>query len=268
MMNKILMVEKEIGTVQRAQERLIPAGYEVLSAQDGRMGFQIAKDKAPNLIIADAMSPIMSGFELCKAIKNDESTKSIPIVVMREHSRIEDSFIFLGVKDFLKKPVCLDDLEQIVRNKLNLAKSMSTQKSSILIYGKFAVLTCCETLFETDLHWRGYYSESNDSFLQKAFKYTPDVILMDLQMPGESVDEMIAKIKMIPELKDTIILTYYSNATSVVENSDNFALQVQMIEVKYMRNLAQVAGAKEYLGPFNPVTFLKLIDMYRKDLLA
>ena len=38
-------------------------------------------------------------------------------------------------------------------------------------------------------------------------------------------------------------------------NRDHIAIQAQMIEVQYMKKLAQEAGAKEYLGPFNPVTF-------------
>ena len=127
-MNKILMVEEEISTVQMAQERLSHAGFEMLSAYDGRHGFQIAKDKTPDLIITDAMIPVMSGFELCKAIKHDEDTKSIPIVVMTEKHRMEESFMFLGVKDFLNKPVSMDELEKVVRNKLNFSQLMQHAK--------------------------------------------------------------------------------------------------------------------------------------------
>ena len=86
-MNKILMVEEE-STVQKAQERLSLAGFELLHAYDGRHGFQMARDKVPDLIITAAMVPVMSGFELCKAIKMDQSTNTIPIIVLTEKHRM------------------------------------------------------------------------------------------------------------------------------------------------------------------------------------
>jgi CheY-like chemotaxis protein len=261
-MNKILMIEKEVSTVQKVNERLSSVGFEMLSAADGRHGFQMARDKSPDLIIADAMAPVMNGYELCKAIKLDELTKSIPIVVMTEKHRMEDSFMFLGVKDFLNKPLVMDELESIVRKKLNFAQVMQLQKSKILINGRPQVLSCCQQLLKSDPHWLGYFSYNTDSFLEYAIKYVPEVIFMDLLLPGVPIDEMLKKLKLIPELKNTVVLTYYTTASI---SQDTFALQAQLIEVQYMKNLAQEAGAKEYLGAFNPVTFMNLIDIYRRN---
>ena len=98
----------------------------------GRHGFQITKDKVSDLIITDAIAPVMSGYELCKAIRVDEDTKSIPIIVMTEKHRMEESFMFLGIKDFLNKPLSMDELETLVRNKLNLSRIMQLQKTKIL----------------------------------------------------------------------------------------------------------------------------------------
>jgi CheY-like chemotaxis protein len=261
-MNKILLVEEEVGMVQRVQERFSLAGFELFSANDGRHGFQIAKDKIPDLIIIDAVVPVMSGFEFCKAIKLDEDTKSIPVVVLTEKHRMEDSFMFLGIKDFLNKPINIDELEVLVRNRLNLSQIMHTQKTKILINGRPEVLSCCQQLFKSAPQWSGYYSYDNESFLRDAIKYVPDVILMDLLTPGVSMDEVIKKLKLIPELKNTVMLTYYTSASV---SRDPFAIHAQMIEVQYMKRLTQEAGAKEYLGPFNVVTFLNLINIYRKD---
>ena len=76
------------------------------------------------------------------------------------------------------------------------------------------------------------------------------------------MDELIKKFKVLPELKNTVILTYYST-TSGTRNQ--FSIQAQMIEVQYMKIVAQEAGAREYLGLFNPVTFLNHINIYRRD---
>jgi len=256
------MVEEELIIVQKAQERLARAGFEMFCAHDGRHGFQMAKDKGPDLIITDAMVPVMSGYELCKAIKLDEDTKSIPIIVLTEKHRMEESFMFLGIRDFLNKPIIMDELERVVRNKLNLSQIMQLQKTKILINGRPEVLSCCQQLLKDDPHWTGYFSYNNDAFLRDAIKYAPDVIFIDLLMPESSADDIIKKLKLIPDLKNTVILTYYASSSV---SRDPFAIQAMMIEVQYMKLVTQEAGAREYLGPFNPVTFLNLINIYRKD---
>lgn len=264
-MNKILLVEEEISAVQKVQERLSLAGFEMFSAQDGRHGLQIARDKIPDLIITNAVVPIMSGFELCKAIKLDESIRSIPIVVMTEKHRMEESFMFLGIKDFLNKPLSMDELEGVVRNKLNISQMMHMQRTKILIHGRPEILTCCQQLLRNESNWLGYYSNSRESLLQDAIKYAPDVILLDLLIPEVSADEMIRKLKLIPELKNTVFLTYYTTASV---SRDHITIQAHMVEVQFMKSVAQEAGATEYLGPFNPVTFMNLINIYRKDFTA
>lgn len=256
------MVEEKMDIVQKAHDRLSQAGFELLAAHDGRQGFQLARDKAPDLIITDAFVPVMSGFELCKAIKLNADTKSIPIVVMTEKHRMEDSFMFLGIKDFLSKPLSLDELESVVRNKLNLSQLLKQQKTKILINGRPEVLSSCEQLLNSTPHWNGFFSYNSDSFLRDAVRYSPEVIFMDLLMPEISSDEMVNKLKLIPELKNTVILTYY---TSTSTSRDPIAVQAQMIEVQYLKRMTQEAGVKEYLGPFNPATFLNLINIYRKD---
>ena len=146
----------------------------------------------------------------------------------------------------------------------NLASSTANQllKSKVLVQGRPEILSCCEQLLANDLHWTGYFSYNNDSFLRDAVKYAPDVILMDLLIGDIAADEMIKKFKIMPELKNTVILTYYST-TSI--NRDHLSVQAQLIEVQYMKIVAQEAGAREYLGLFNPVTFLNIINVYRRD---
>jgi len=262
-MNKILMVEEEVDTVRKVHEHLSRSGFEFLSAYDGLHGFEIAKTKNPDLIIIDAIIPRMNSIDFCKAIRQNEITKSIPIIVLTEKKRMEESFIFLGIRDFLNKPICLDELECLVRNKLNIAHALLEKKTKILISGRPEILSCCQELLKNNVLWSGYFSADKDSFLKDAIKYSPDVIFMDLLMPGMFSDEIILKLKLIPELTNTVILTYYSS-TSL--NRDPFAIKAEMIEVQYLKILTADAGANEYLGPFNPATFLKLIDIYRIEI--
>ena len=156
----------------------------------------------------------------------------------------------------------MDELENVVRNKLNLSLMKHLQKTKIMIYGRTEIISCCHQLLKDNPHWSEYLSNSGETLLRDAIKNIPDVIFLDILMPGIPADELITKIKLVPELKNTVILTYYVS-TSI--SRDPFAIQAQMIEVQYLKRITQEAGAKEYVGPFNPVTFLNLIDIYRND---
>ena len=261
-MNKILMIEHDTIMVGQAQERLSDAGYEMISANDGPHGFRMAKERTPDLIIADANIPLMSGFELCKAIKLDRDIKSTPRVVLTEKHRMEDSFMFLGINDFLNKPLIMDELEDIVKKRLRSSQNMGLTRNTILISGRPEVVTCCQQLLKDSTHWTEYYAYNNDSFLRDAARYAPDVILIDLLMPEIPADDMIRELKKLPALKNPVILTYYSSTST---SRDPLAVQAQMIEVQYMKRLTFEAGAKEYLGPFNPVTLPNLINVYHKQ---
>ncbi|MDE1921189.1 MAG: response regulator [Candidatus Omnitrophica bacterium] len=261
-MNKILIVDEKEALARQIEERLSSTGFEILYAPDGLYGFQMAKDKTPDLIITDASIPMISGYELCKAIKLDKDTQSIPIVVMTEKHRMEEAFMFLGVKDFLEKPVNMDELEKVVRNKLQFSRIMQLQRSKVLVSGNPEVLSVCEKLLKHDKYWMGCFCDNGDSCLELAARYSPDVILVDILKPGMTSDEVIRQLKTLPGLKNSVILAYYSLSG---QNKDYIAVQVQMMEVQYMKILALEAGAKEYLGALNPDTFLKLINIYRRE---
>jgi len=170
--------------------------------------------------------------------------------------------MFLGIKDFLTKPINVEELERVVRKIFDFSQMMQLQKTKILIYGRPEVLSCCQQLLKSGHHWNGYYSDNSASLMHDAVTYAPDVIFMDLLMPETPADEIIKKMKSMPELKNTVILTYYVSGSI---SRDPLAVQAQMIEVQYLKRVTQDEGAEEYVGPFNPVTFLNLIDIYRRD---
>lgn len=110
--------------------------------------------------------------------------------------------------------------------------------------------------------WTGYYSSDSDLLLQDAIQYVPDVIYIDLLMPRIPADEMIKKIKTVSILSKAEILTYYVPDPKAC---DHFAIRAHMIAIEYMKIATEQAGAREYLGLFNPNLFLDLINIYRKD---
>jgi CheY-like chemotaxis protein len=57
------------------------AGFSVIEAKDGKVGWYLAKEKKPDLILLDLILPEMSGYEVLEKVRADEATKNIPVVI-------------------------------------------------------------------------------------------------------------------------------------------------------------------------------------------
>jgi len=77
----VLIVDDEPANLDLLESVLKPAGFGVLRAAGGREGIDIAKAQMPSLILLDLMMPGVTGFDVVEAIRNEEVTRSIPIMV-------------------------------------------------------------------------------------------------------------------------------------------------------------------------------------------
>ncbi|UCG57822.1 MAG: response regulator transcription factor [Phycisphaerales bacterium] len=102
----ILIVEDDRDIAEMVEYNLTEAGYETMSASNGEDGVGLAKRHSPDLIILDIMLPVMDGFEVCRALKADEQTAEIPIVILSAKSQETDKVVGLelGADDYITKP--------------------------------------------------------------------------------------------------------------------------------------------------------------------
>ena len=85
---------------------LIQDGYTVLKAADGESALDIARDEQPDLIFLDIVLPRMNGFAVLRALRRDERTRHIPIVMISGNLQATEQFYVqrFGADDFMKKP--------------------------------------------------------------------------------------------------------------------------------------------------------------------
>lgn len=104
-MKKILFIEDESALQKTFGDILGQEGYEMISALDGETGLKLAKHKKPDLILLDLILPKMHGIEVLKALKEDEETKDIPVIVLTNLENINDieKTIELGATTYLVK---------------------------------------------------------------------------------------------------------------------------------------------------------------------
>jgi PAS domain S-box-containing protein len=79
---RVLVVDDEPANVHWLEGVLKPAGFSVTSAGGGREGIELARSSGPDLILLDLMMPEVSGFDVVEALDADESTRSIPIMIL------------------------------------------------------------------------------------------------------------------------------------------------------------------------------------------
>ena len=78
----ILVVDDETHILHVVRLKLVNAGYDVITAQDGEEALEIALEQQPDLVITDYHMPFMTGLELCVAMKQHDQTRAIPALML------------------------------------------------------------------------------------------------------------------------------------------------------------------------------------------
>ena len=106
-----------------------------IAASNGEQAIEIVKKTPPDLILLDIMMPKMSGFEVCRRLKNDPKTSDIPIIMVTALSELGDieRAINSGTDDFLSKPINKWELITRVKTMLKL-KHLTDKLERTLAY--------------------------------------------------------------------------------------------------------------------------------------
>jgi len=131
-MKTILVVDDELPIRELISYNLEKAGYIVSTSENGVQALQFARQKLPDLIILDLMLPDMSGLDICRILKHDEKTTTIPIIMATAKSEDTDivTGLELGADDYITKPfstkVLIARVQSILRRNTNSVKNFPT----------------------------------------------------------------------------------------------------------------------------------------------
>lgn len=120
---KILIIEDDSILQKALLEFLTAEGFETMSALDGEEGVKIGKEKKPDLILLDIVLPKMDGYEVLKAMKADENTKKIPIILLTNLGSLNDvqKALDLGATTYLiKADYKLEEVTKKIKEVLNI----------------------------------------------------------------------------------------------------------------------------------------------------
>ncbi|HVQ82249.1 MAG: response regulator [Pseudolabrys sp.] len=116
-MTKVLYVEDNDDNIymMRLQFELLD-GFEFLTAEDGESGYAKAKAELPDIILMDLDLPILNGWEVTRRLKDDATTRHIPVIALTAHAMAgsREQALAAGCDDFDTKPINFQRLLQKV----------------------------------------------------------------------------------------------------------------------------------------------------------
>lgn len=117
----VLVADDEPHIQQILRFTLEKAGYTVLSAEDGEQALELIEEALPDLVILDIMMPKMSGYEICRKMRDDYKLSQIPVIILTARNYLSDKVKGLGygANDYLVKPYSNEELLLRVRNLLD-----------------------------------------------------------------------------------------------------------------------------------------------------
>ncbi|MCK5041553.1 MAG: response regulator [Sphingomonadales bacterium] len=109
---RILVADDDELLAELITHKLELAGYDVIYAEDGDVALKKINEEKPDAIILDGMMPGLDGFDVLRTIKENDDTKSIPVVMLTARGMGKDvvSGLELGAADYLVKPFMPEEL--------------------------------------------------------------------------------------------------------------------------------------------------------------
>lgn len=137
----VLVVEDEVDIRELVQLTLERANYSVITAEGGEEACRLAASELPDLIILDLMLPDMQGFDVCKRLRGQPRTATIPIIMATARGEEVDVVLGLelGADDYIKKPFSLSELISRVRAVLRRSGTIRPSENRILRVGSIEI---------------------------------------------------------------------------------------------------------------------------------
>jgi putative two-component system response regulator len=217
----ILVVDDLETNLKLLNEILTLQGYRVLTARDGEEGIEVVGREQPDLVLSDVRMPRCDGFDLCRAIKAEPSSRLTPVVLMTGTADAADRItaIEAGANDFITKPIDQAELKARVRSLMQLKRYTDDLDSAEDVLRSLALMIeardsytdgHCQRLarYATDVGMRLGLDEDARTALKRGGYFhdigkiaLPDSILLK---PGALTPEEFQRVKQHPVVGDQL----------------------------------------------------------------
>ncbi len=239
---RIIMVVDDSSVIRRlVEDGLAKAGFQVITAENGKKALDILKRVRPDLILSDINMPEMDGFEFCESVHSNPELSSIPFVVMSTNSDRSHMkrMLFYGAEAYLVKPFNIDQVVILIEKLLSDQFLLLLKEKERLDLERNMMLASITSLV-TALESRDYYTRGhsevvarivsgmaslNGSSKEEIEMITIGVKLHDigkigirdsiLLKPGDLTDEEFVLLKQHPTIGANILKSIDSLADAI-----------------------------------------------------
>lgn len=137
----ILVVDDDPFIARLLEIELRAAGYDVRVANDGERGLELARERSPELVLADVMMPNMDGFELTRRLRQDPRTSTVSVIMLTARGLSADKLegFAIGADDYIVKPFDTPELLARIRGVLNRASDRGELSPMTGLAGNVAI---------------------------------------------------------------------------------------------------------------------------------
>lgn len=132
-MTRILVVEDDTSILRGLVDNLEYESYEVITATDGEAGYRLIQEKEPDLVILDLMLPKLSGYELCRKVRDEGVTTPILMLTARGEETDRVLGFDLGADDYVTKPFSIRELLARIRAILRRSQPSYTMPDELCV---------------------------------------------------------------------------------------------------------------------------------------
>lgn len=133
MSHKILLIDDSVTQLESFRIKFERLGYDVVTATDGALGYQKVFQEAPDVILCDIIMPALTGYQLCRLLKNNKLTKDIPVMLLTVLDKKIDKFWAnkSGADKFLLKNINFSEIEQATKDLIEIYPVYESYKESL-----------------------------------------------------------------------------------------------------------------------------------------
>jgi len=248
---RVLVVDDIPANVKLLQARLSAEDFEVLTAYSGRQALQLLEAQPVDVVLLDVMMPGMDGFEVCRRIRSEPGTMSVPVIMVTALDQPSDKTQGLkaGADDFLTKPV--DDIALVTRVK-NLARLKSLNDEMRLRPGRGAGLPSAGDATPAEGGARILLVEDQEREVQRVVAALAKTHALDIE-----ADAQAALVRLERKAYDLLIVSL------TLDGADGLGLCSRVRALERLRHLPIVVVA----APGDEPRLLRALDMGVNDYL-
>ena len=201
----ILVIEDDMVAAELIRTHLMEGGYRVVLVASGHAGLGAAKRMLPHAITLDLGLPDLDGWEVLYRLKNEPATQGIPVLIVSARDQGQVGFS-LGAVDWLVKPV---DPKRLL-GALYRCQALGAPRRPLRILvvdDEPVVLEALEALLAREGH-TVMRAQDGEGALRQAQAERPDIILLDLHLPGLSGFEVVTRLRQIPSLEAVPVVAF------------------------------------------------------------